>query len=336
MPRSAGAAAPRVLLFHASGGETIANRMERELALLGIDVERRSRLEGLPEQALEAGDASALALVGSTAGRVRLWVRRSDARVAPLDVPEHASDSDELVALRATELLRGRLLPVGPVPAPGGVESRPAAAAEADASADADASAAKEPVREVTPAPSERRAVIALGPALFFGGATSPALGVMASATLHWEFGLTLGAAGVAPIQQAEARVQSRSFAVREFWLGALAGYAIDLPAPWLADATAFAGARIASHTSETPAPLDAPDGTEAGALLGLLASGGVALTTALSLRARAGLFTSLPELELPATVRSNPNAAPQSSAQVEPLGLGVRWLAALSLEARF
>ena len=178
---SAGEAADlRVLLIGPSATHATVVRVRQELILLGLDVEVTTS-DASADLASAARDhgAAAVARVDDSPPEIVLWVDAAHSAGAPATtrVSESLSGTAEpgLLALRAVELLRGRLIPVAaPKPTPPGASPLPAPSASTSAAPAASSTPA------ATAAPTERppiatpplrptRARVHLGPALLGG-----------------------------------------------------------------------------------------------------------------------------------------------------------------------
>jgi hypothetical protein len=112
------AAGPRVILLGASSSDPIVARMRDELGVLGFEVEiviGNATTADLPAVARARGAAAAARIDASTSA-IDLWV---DPAREPGTLAEQRIDGpggSALLALRAVELLRGRLIPSGPAP----------------------------------------------------------------------------------------------------------------------------------------------------------------------------------------------------------------------------
>lgn len=198
-PAPTAMASPRVLLIAASDTDPVAQRIADELALLGYTVERVPAELGReePEKLMERYGAVAWARADAAAHRVELWVPSALAASSGSEgtaVIVSADDDAELLALRSTELLRGRLLPVERLPKPP-KESEPVSPPPPPT---------PKPGPRPAPSPSEEpwRPLVRLyaAPALELSpGGFPPTLGVRASAELGLVWRLSAGLHAVLP-----------------------------------------------------------------------------------------------------------------------------------------
>lgn len=322
LPASAFSMKPaHAVIIRAPGTRYIADRIEKELALLGIRVEQVPETAREPEDAVRLWRADAVVFVRARAPRLSIWVRRPNGEAVPVDVPAQPDASDEMIALRATELLRGHFLPVGPKRAP--AETEPAAP-EREARRGSETPPATEPARSAEPAFSLR---VAAGPAFETTVGKSPAFGVTASTGVLIAPRVELGVLALFPLGASDADVSGRSVELRQIVAGITGRYHFDLAKPWLLDAAACAGTRAASYDVLEPASIEASSGTRFGALFGAVLGGGLRLNPVFALRAEASFFAG-PPLEI--TVE-----APGQGNSTRGVRLGATFATALALEAR-
>lgn len=172
---------PRVVILGPSLAHPIVTRVRDELAVLGFDVrvevaaDRSADLSAIARRS----SAAAAARVGSTPQAIELWVDPGTAG-APATAETLREPTDPaLLALRAVELLRARLLPVPqiePLPDTPRSPPAPADAAAPVATPDAGAAAPPAPIHDPPP-PTKRVGPIALlvGPALLLSPGGVPA-----------------------------------------------------------------------------------------------------------------------------------------------------------------
>jgi hypothetical protein len=123
------AAGPRVILIGASWSDPLVARMRDELGVLGFEVEIVVDSAATADlAALARSHGAAAAARVDAASAIDLWV---DPALAPGTIAEVRIDGPgdpALLALRAVEVLRGRLIPPGAAPTP---DAEPPADAEA-------------------------------------------------------------------------------------------------------------------------------------------------------------------------------------------------------------
>lgn len=260
--------------------------------------------------------ADAVVFVRPRRPHLSIWVRRANGDAVPVEVPVGHDDDDDTLALRATELLRGHLLTVGPR-APEGEPSRTPLLAGTRGERTSPRAANAHPWFRFS-----------AGPALAVTDGRSAAFGVTASIGFSVTPRVELGAFGLVPLGGSYASVPGRSVKLREWLAGAIGRYHFELPTPWLLDAAIFAGTRAASYEAVRPASIGNA-GTELGVLFGALLQGGVLLTSPVALHGGAGVFAG-PPIEISVAGPGQGNA-PERSAR-----LGVGLVLTLALEARF
>lgn len=175
----------RVLLIGPSATHATVVRVKQELSLLGIDVEVQVGGASLDlATAAREHDAAAVARVEDAPPEIVLWVDAAHSNGTPQTsrVSESLAGQAEpgLLALRAVELLRGRLLPVPAATPDAGAPSvavptatasaAPVASVAVSATAAPSASVSAPPERTAIPrppaAPGASRGEIHLGPAV--------------------------------------------------------------------------------------------------------------------------------------------------------------------------
>jgi len=226
----------RVLIVAPSLRDTTAIRLRDELAVLGFDVvlvQADSAATNLSEAAHAAG-ASAVARVESWPPEILLWVGD---RATTSDETLHVSESlqgkveSELLALRAVELLRGRLLPVpvasssASAPAPSAEPPVPSAPLVVAAPAPApSASVVPEKPRPKPIRPPVRREKLSVfaGPAMFASpGGLSPAVHLAFAARFPLVHSLSAETWGMLPLTSGTVKSADGEMALRLFFLGA-------------------------------------------------------------------------------------------------------------------
>lgn len=101
-----------VLILVEPGAEQAAERLEEELALVGLQAESQAGTRQDARLALE--ERTATAVVHLRTDGATIWVLKDsspDTQPSPAQVGRHPNESPELLALRSAELLRGQLLP---------------------------------------------------------------------------------------------------------------------------------------------------------------------------------------------------------------------------------
>ncbi len=171
----------RVLLIGPSATHATVVRVKQELSLLGIEVEVQVGGASLDlAAAAREHDAAAVARVEDAPPEIVLWVDAAHSNGTPQTsrVSESLAGQAEpgLLALRAVELLRGRLLPVPAATPDGGAPSSavptatasaaPLASVAVSASSAPGASGSAPPARTAIPHAPAARGEIHLGPAV--------------------------------------------------------------------------------------------------------------------------------------------------------------------------
>lgn len=294
------AGAARVLLVGAGNDPTVV-RLRQELGVLGFEVEElggdvaRSDLGELGRER----NAAVVARVTSSPPSVVLWF--DPAAVGPagsggptevtLGAERGHSTESALLALRAIELVRGRLLPVAPPPL-GEDEGGAASALERakDAAADAPAPAVRA-AEVVAPAPSEapwsRAASVFVAPAIVASpGGLPPAPEVLLGGSLRVHGRLELEALALVPTLGSRAQSANGTATLRP---GALAlGASAELTRPggrFFVDAGLGLGVALLFFSGEAGAPYVASSGVRAAALPYAHLASGVALGRRVALR---------------------------------------------------
>lgn len=235
------AAGPRVVILGPAPEHPVVARARDELSILGFDVrvEVAQGAADLPAVAHRLG-ASAVARV--TPASIELWVDPAAAAGAPPVETLRGGGDPAVLALRAVELIRARLLPVPVIesidPAPPAKTSAPAPSVSSQATAPAasaqqPAEAAPPPAApSAPPAPPADRAAASVAPRGRFAIHAAPAFllspgGVPAAfhvrAGAEWALLPRLGleAIGYLPVTAGAAAAGEGSVDVRAFDLGA-------------------------------------------------------------------------------------------------------------------
>jgi hypothetical protein len=305
----------RVLLVGPSEADATVVRVRQELTLLGLDVEvvTRGASTDLAALARDHG-AAAVARVEDAPPEIVLWVDAAHSAGLPQEsrVSETFSGRAEpgLLALRAVELLRGRLIPVAATadaaaPSATSAPEAPSAAATTAPSASAASTAAPSSSAAATsaprvipqgPAPDKLHPQAArtprgsahLGPAISMspgGLPVAPALRIGGA----WRVveRLDLDAVAMIPLTAATVAANEGSMDLRVLALGAGADVLLTDPA-WALALRAGAGLGIAGFFFEghAKAPWVSASGSQWSALPYLQAGAGYRLTPLLSLRA--------------------------------------------------
>lgn len=173
------AAGPRVILVGASWSDPLVARMRDELGVLGFEVEIVVGSAATADlAALARSHGAAAAARVDAASAIDLWVDPALAPDAIAEVRIDGPGDPALLALRAVEVLRGRLIPQGPAPTHGAALSADAEAPRAAPTPPPDATT--RPSAKVAPevAPSPRGAgpfALFLAPAVLLSPGGLPA-----------------------------------------------------------------------------------------------------------------------------------------------------------------
>lgn len=232
----------RILILAPTLQDPTAIRMRDELGVLGFDVviQKASSTTTNLEDVAHAGGASAAAYVERWPPEIILWVGDRADGGQQLRVSESLTGriEPELLALRAVELLRGRLLPVPEAPRP--LASQPSASAALPSaepplplpafSAPSASPVSSVPASEMVspakpplvpgPAPQENRFYALVGPALLAGPGGLSASPHAALAGRYSFSRLSAEAWMFLPLYPAEAQNAEGSIALRAFFLG--------------------------------------------------------------------------------------------------------------------
>lgn len=294
------ASGPRVLVLGSPTDPTVV-RMRQELGVLGFDVEVAPRgASGSDLAALaRARGAAAAAHVIVSPPSVALWFDPATAQGeagAPAELTvdaELAGSADPaLLALRAVELVRGRLLPVG----------APAGGAEHDAgpvrTGEPAASAAAAPTTPAPPAPRPatrpRRAPVAprapsafLSPSLVVSPGGLPAQpDLLLGGRFRLLRRLDLEALALAPTVGTHAATTAGDATVRPAALALGGAFELTDPAgPLFVDAGLGAGAALLFFSGDAAPPLAGSSGARAAALAYAHLAAGYALAPRVGLR---------------------------------------------------
>ncbi len=304
--RSGAAGDLHVLLIGPSATHPTVVRVRQELTLLGLDVEVVSSSAKLDlATAAREHDASAAARVEDTPPEIVLWVdaAHSAGTAQESRVSESLAGRAEpgLLALRAVELLRGRLLPVTAAPAIKGAATVSPDATSDATSAAATASATAAPASNATgTAPPEgsgaphapparpSRGSLHIGPAIAVSPGGAPALPALRLGG-GWRFlaRLELDAFAMIPLAAATVSADEGQIDLRALAAGTGVSFHFTRPESALA-LHAGGGIGIAMFFFEgraTP-PWISASGTHAAAMPFVEAGAGYRLTPVIGLRA--------------------------------------------------
>lgn len=300
----------RVVLVGSSKEEPTVERVRQELVLLGLEVEVISKAAGadLATIARERG-AAAVARVESSPPEIVLWVDEEHSAGLPQEsrVSESvkAGADPGLLALRAIELLRGRLLPVGAVLPPASSAAPSVAAAPSAAPSVAVSAVPSTSATAAPPASSATRPVsrigLYVGPALVVSPGGVPVMPAFRAGVSYRIIG-PLEADGLATIPLTEGQVSAANgridLRVLAFGGGLSARFSEVAPRLSL---RAGAGLGVIGFIFQgrAEAPYPAASGDRWSALPYAGAGAGVRLTPVLSLRADVHAALSLPPAAL-------------------------------------
>jgi hypothetical protein len=294
-----------VLLIGRSEKDPTVKRIEQELRILGLEVEfiPASKSRGsLADNARQRG-ATAAAEVQTDPPAVLLWtdpIRFPDVGGGPeLRVDEGSAGTAEpgLLALRAVELLHGRVLPVPAqtsAPLDGGAGG---AAAVAPSPATTDAGTAAPEQRKPTtepPLPSPFSAFV--GPAVLVSSGVDPTLHVWIGARLNLATRVDLELAGAIPTTATAVPGVTGTAGARIGTLGLAANFRFTEPAsPLFASAGLGLGALFSVVSGDATKSSNAALGSRSAALPYLRAGAGYWLVNHVALRGDALLGVALP-----------------------------------------
>lgn len=292
-----------VLLIGRSEKDPTVKRIEHELRILGLEVEflptGKSR-GSLADKARTRG-ATAAAEVQTDPPAILLWtdpIRFPDVGGGPeLRVDEGSAGTAEpgLLALRAVELLHGRILPVPAPTAPLDGGSGDADAAAPAAPADAGAAPPAPPNLTTEPArPSPFSAFV--GPAGLVSSGVDPTLHVWLGARLNLATRVDLELAGALPTTASAVAGVTGTAGARLGVVGVAANFRFTEPAsPLFASAGLGLGALVSVVSGDATRASNAALGTRPGALPYLRAGAGYWLASHVALRGDLMLGTALP-----------------------------------------
>lgn len=293
-----------VLLIGRSEKDPSVKRIEQELRILGLEVEflAAGKSRGSLADKARARGANAAAEVQTDPPAILLWtdpIRFPDVGGGPeLRVDEGSAGTAEpgLLALRAVELLHGRILPVPAQPtAPldGGTED--AAAILPAATTDAGAAPPQQPKPTTeTPRPSPFSAFV--GPAILTSSSLDPTLHVWLGARLNLATRIDLELSGAIPTTSTAVPGVTGTAGARIGTIGLAANFRFTEPAsPLFASAGLGIGALVSVVSGDATKASNAALGTRAGALPYLRAGAGYWIANHVALRGDALLGTALP-----------------------------------------
>jgi hypothetical protein len=289
----------RVVLIGRSEKDPSVKRIEQELRILGLEVEfvpaGKSR-GSLADNARRRG-ATAAAEVRSDPPAILLWtdpVSFPDVGGGPeLRVDEGSAGTAEpgMLALRAVELLHGRILPVAaPAGAPADAGAPNAAAAPpASTTGPAGADASR------TAAPTSSFSAF-VGPAILTSSSADPTFHLWIGARLNLATRLDLELAGAVPTTAAAVTGITGTAGARFATLGLAANFRFTEPTSSLfASAGLGLGALVAIVSGDATKASNAALGTSAAALPYLRVNAGYWLADHVAVRGDALLGTALP-----------------------------------------
>lgn len=269
-------------------------RVRQELALLGLDVEVATPPPGadLATLAREHG-AAAVARVEDAPAEIVVWVDASHSAGASQEtrVSQSLSGSTEpgLLALRAVELLRGRLLPVPVSSSATAPSAAPSVSSSAPGAGTAAVSTAA-PTAERVPLPPLHppRVTLHLGPALVLSpGGVPAAPALRAGGAFRIAGPVELAGLVMIPLAPATVTASEGEIDLRTVAFGAGANVFFTRPASALAvHAGAGLGAAAFFFDGRAVAPWASASGTRWSALPFLEAGAAYTFTPALALRA--------------------------------------------------
>lgn len=297
--------ATHVLLIGRSESDPTVKRIEQELRILGLEVEfiPAGKARGdLADNARRRG-ATAAAEVQTNPPAILLWtdpIRFPDVGGGPeLRVDEGSAGTAEpgLLALRAVELLHGRILPVPAHPgAPlDGGSGDAAAVAPSPPTADAGTAAPTQP-RPTTEPPRTSPFSAFAGPAVLASSSVDPTLHVWIGARLNLATRVDLELAGSIPTTATSLAGVTGTAGARIGTLGLAANFRFTEPAsPLFASAGLGLGALFSVVSGDATKASNAALGTRSAALPYLRAGAGYWLVNHVALRGDALLGTAIP-----------------------------------------
>jgi energy-converting hydrogenase Eha subunit E len=291
-----------VLLIGRSEKDPSVKRIELELRILGLEVEflPASKSRGSLADKARARGATAAAEVQADPPAILLWtdpIRFPDVGGGPdLRVDEGSAGTAEpgLLALRAVELLHGRVLPV-PASTAAPLDGGTGDAGAADAPT-TDAGAAPEQPRPTTEPPRPSPFSAFVGPAILTSSSVDPTLHVWLGARLNLATRIDLELAGAIPTTATAVPGVTGTAGARIGTLGLAANFRFTEPAsPLFASAGLGIGALVSVVSGDATKASNAALGTRAGALPYLRAGAGYWIANHVALRGDALLGTALP-----------------------------------------
>ena len=299
-----------VLVIGRSENDPTVTRIEQELRILGLEVEfiPANKSRGSLADNARARGATAAAEVQTDPPAILLWtdpIRFPDVGGGPeLRVDEGSAGTAEpgLLALRAIELLHGRILPVPAQPAAplDGGTGDAAAVAPAPATTDAGATdagaAAPAPPRPTTEAPRPSPFSAFVGPAVLVSSGVDPTLHVWLGARLNLATRVDLELTGAIPTTATALAGVTGTADARIGTLGLAANFRFTEPAsPLFASAGLGLGALFSVVSGDASKASNAALGSRSAALPYLRAGAGYWLVSHVALRGDALLGTALP-----------------------------------------
>ncbi len=299
-----------VLLIGRSENDPTVTRIEQELRILGLEVEfiPASKSRGSLADKARLRGATAAAEVQTDPPAILLWtdpIRFPDVGGGPelrVDAGSAGTAEPGLLALRAVELLHGRILPVPAQPAAprDGGTGDDAAVAPSPATTDAgatDAGATAPPLPRPTtvpPPPSPFSAFV--GPAILATSSVDPTLHVWVGGRFSVATRLDLELAGAIPTTATPLAGVAGTAGARIGTLGLAANFRFTEPAsPLFASAGLGFGALFSVVSGDASKAANAALGSRSAALPYVRAGAGYWLGKHLALRGDALLGTALP-----------------------------------------
>ncbi len=281
-----------VLLIGRSEQDPSVKRIEQELRILGLEVEflpaSKSR-GGLADNARQHG-ATAAAEVRTNPPAILLWtdpIRFPDVGGGPeLRVDEGSTGTAEpgLLALRAVELLHGRILPVPASPDPPKAPAPDAGAAPPG------------PPRPTNEAPLPSAFSAFVGPAVLLSSSVDPTFQVWIGARLNLATRIDLELVGAVPSTATAVPGITGTAGARIGTLGLAANFRFtEPPSALFVSAGLGLGALVSVVSGDTSKASKAALGTRAAALPYLRAGAGYWLTEHVALRGDGLLGVALP-----------------------------------------
>jgi hypothetical protein len=294
-----------VLLIGRSEKDPTVTRIEQELRILGLEVEfiPASKSRGSLADSARRRGATAAAEVQIDPPAILLWtdpIRFPDVGGGPelrVDAGSAGTAEPGLLALRAVELLHGRILPVPAQPSgtlDGGTEDA-AAATPSSATTDAGTAPPGSP-RPATEPPLPSPFSAFAGPSVLVSSGVDPTLHIWIGARLNLATRVDLELAGAIPTTATAVTGVTGTAGARIGTVGLAANFRFTEPAsPLFASAGLGLGALVSVVSGDATKGSNAALGTRAAALPYLRAGAGYWLTNHVAVRGDALLGVALP-----------------------------------------